>query len=79
MPKLPQIKGDRLVNALRKKGWYVDRTRGGHVIMRNENKPGTKIVIPMAPLILGWLRKLTLFVLSTWWEHYEGDITRGLR
>jgi len=46
MPKLPQIKGNRLVNALRKEGWYVDRTRGGHAIMRHENKPGTKIVIP---------------------------------
>ena len=47
MPKLPQIKGDRLVNALSKKGWYVDRTRGSHVIMRHENKPGTKIIIPI--------------------------------
>ncbi len=47
MPKLPQIKGDRLVNALRRKGWYVDRTRGSHVIMRHENKPETKIVIPI--------------------------------
>jgi predicted RNA binding protein YcfA (HicA-like mRNA interferase family) len=47
MPKLPQIKGDRLVNALSKRGWYVDRTRGSHVIMRHENKPETKIVIPI--------------------------------
>jgi len=37
MPKLPQIKGDRLENALRKEGWYVDRTRGSHAIMRHEN------------------------------------------
>ena len=47
MPSLPQIKGDRLVNALSKRGWYVDRTRGSHVIMRNESKPRTKIVIPI--------------------------------
>ncbi len=47
MPKLPQIKGDRLVNALRKEGWYVDRTRGGHVIMRHEKKPGAKIIVPV--------------------------------
>jgi len=47
MSKLPQVKGDRLVSALRKEGWYIDRTRGSHVIMRHEGKPGTKIVIPV--------------------------------
>jgi len=47
MPKLPQIKGDRLINALSKSGWYVDRTRGSHVIMRHESKPGIKIVVPV--------------------------------
>jgi predicted RNA binding protein YcfA (HicA-like mRNA interferase family) len=47
MPKLPQVKGDRLISALRKEGWYVDRTRGSHVIMRHEDKPGTKIIIPV--------------------------------
>jgi predicted RNA binding protein YcfA (HicA-like mRNA interferase family) len=47
MPKLPQIKGDRLVNALSKRGWYVDRTRGSHVIMRHESKLETKIVVPL--------------------------------
>lgn len=47
MPKLPQVKGDRLVSALRKEGWYVDRTRGSHVIMRHEDRPGTKIIIPV--------------------------------
>lgn len=60
MPKLPQIKGDRLVNALRKEGWYVDRTRGGHVIMRHENKPGAKIIIPVhgKPVKLGTLNNI---------------------
>jgi predicted RNA binding protein YcfA (HicA-like mRNA interferase family) len=47
MPKLPQIKGDRLVNALCKQGWYVDRTHGSHVIMRHENRPWAKVVIPV--------------------------------
>jgi predicted RNA binding protein YcfA (HicA-like mRNA interferase family) len=36
-----------LVNALKKEGWYVDRTHGSHVIMRHEDKPDTKIVIPI--------------------------------
>jgi predicted RNA binding protein YcfA (HicA-like mRNA interferase family) len=45
--KLPQVKGNRLVKALQKKGWYIDRSRGSHVIMRNDDKPGTKIVAPI--------------------------------
>ncbi|MBI2852550.1 MAG: type II toxin-antitoxin system HicA family toxin [Chloroflexi bacterium] len=47
MPKLPQIKGDTLVNALNKEGWYVDRTHGSHAIMRHEGKPGVKLIIPI--------------------------------
>jgi len=47
MSKLPQVKGDRLISALRKEGWCVDRTRGSHVIMRHEDKPGTKVIIPV--------------------------------
>jgi len=45
--KLPQVKGNRLVKALQRKGWYVDRTRGSHIIMRNDDKPNTKIVVPV--------------------------------
>ena len=45
--KLPQVKGNRLVKALQKKGWYTDRSRGSHTIMRNDDRPGTKIVIPI--------------------------------
>ena len=47
MSKLPQVKGDRLVIALRKEGWCVDRTHGSYVIMRHEDNPGTKIIIPI--------------------------------
>ena len=47
MSKLPQVKGDRLISALRKEGWYIDRTRGSHVIMRREDRPGTKIIVPI--------------------------------
>ena len=47
MPELPQIRGDRLRNALRKEGRYVDRTRDSHVIMRHEDRPGTKIIVPV--------------------------------
>jgi predicted RNA binding protein YcfA (HicA-like mRNA interferase family) len=44
--KLPQVKGTRLVKALQKEGWYIDRSRGSHAIMRNDDKPNTIIVIP---------------------------------
>ncbi|MBI2304563.1 MAG: type II toxin-antitoxin system HicA family toxin [Chloroflexi bacterium] len=47
MAKLPQVKGDRLIGALKKEGWYIDRISGSHVIMRHEDKPGTKIIIPV--------------------------------
>ena len=47
MTKLPQVKGDRLVKALQKRGWYIDRSRGSHTIMRNDDKPGTRIVVPI--------------------------------
>ena len=47
MSKLPQVKGDRLISAPSKEGWYIDRTRGSHVIVRHEDKPGTKIIIPI--------------------------------
>ncbi len=36
-----------MVNALKKEGWYIDRTHGSHVIMRNEEKTGIKIVVPI--------------------------------
>jgi len=45
--KLPQVKGNRLVKTLQKKGWYIDRTRGSHTIMRNDARPNTKIVVPI--------------------------------
>jgi predicted RNA binding protein YcfA (HicA-like mRNA interferase family) len=47
MPKLPQIKGQTLVKALQKVGWYIDRSHGSHVILRHDNRPGVKLVIPV--------------------------------
>jgi predicted RNA binding protein YcfA (HicA-like mRNA interferase family) len=45
--KLPQIKGDRLVNVFKKLGWYIDRKSGGHVIMRHNSKPKIRVIIPI--------------------------------
>ncbi|MBI2919226.1 MAG: type II toxin-antitoxin system HicA family toxin [Chloroflexi bacterium] len=57
-PKLPQVTGRQAVRALEKAGWYVERTRGSHAIMRHPTRPGAKIVVPihsrpMKPHILG--------------------------
>jgi predicted RNA binding protein YcfA (HicA-like mRNA interferase family) len=60
MPKLPQINGTRLVNALKRLGWNVDRTSGSHVIMRHDTKRGAKLVIPVhkCPLAPGTLNNI---------------------
>ena len=34
MPKLPVISGDDFVRAMAKIGYYEDRTRGSHMILR---------------------------------------------
>jgi predicted RNA binding protein YcfA (HicA-like mRNA interferase family) len=47
MSKLPQVKGDRLISALAKEGWYVDRTHGSHVIIKHMDRPGAKVIIPV--------------------------------
>ena len=60
MSRLPQVKGNRLITALRKEGWQVDRTHGSHVIMRNEGKAIRRIVVPVHgnPLKPGLLRSI---------------------
>ena len=52
MPKQPQVPGRRLVRALEKIGWYVHRTSGSHAIMKNDAKPGARVVIPVHPRAL---------------------------
>ncbi len=57
MSVLPQVKADKLISALVKEGWYVDRTHGSHVIMRHESKLAARVVIPVhgKPVKLGTL------------------------
>ena len=58
--KLPQVKESRLVKVLQKKGWYIDRTRGSHTVMRNDDRPDTKIVVPIhtSPIKAGTLSNI---------------------
>lgn len=48
MTKLPRdVSGDRLVKALGRAGWYVDHQVGSHVTLRNSERHGIKLVIPV--------------------------------
>ena len=45
MPKLPSIKGKKLVKILGKMGWHLDHIQGSHCILRN--KAGKKLTVPV--------------------------------
>ncbi len=45
MPKLPVITPRRLVAALLRQGFFVDRQRGSHLVLRHRD--GRTTVIPM--------------------------------
>ncbi len=47
MTKLPQINGERVVQALRRDGWQIDRTRGSHYILVSRTKPGKTVAVPV--------------------------------
>jgi len=57
MPELPQVNGDRVLRALRRAGWYVHRITGSHHVLKNDSKPGRRVVVPVhrAPLRRGTL------------------------
>jgi predicted RNA binding protein YcfA (HicA-like mRNA interferase family) len=58
MPKLPLVSGEKAVKALQRLGFFVDRQRGSHVVMKKITPEGERgCVIPMhKELALGTLR-----------------------
>jgi predicted RNA binding protein YcfA (HicA-like mRNA interferase family) len=58
MPKLPIVSGAKAVKALQRLGFFVDRQRGSHVVMKNITPEGERgCVIPMhKELAMGTLR-----------------------
>jgi predicted RNA binding protein YcfA (HicA-like mRNA interferase family) len=58
MPKLPLVSGAKAVKALQRLGFFVDRQRGSHVVMKKITPEGERgCVIPMhKELALGTLR-----------------------
>lgn len=45
MSKLPTISGRECVNALERAGFYINRQRGSHIIMRRDD-PYAQVVVP---------------------------------
>lgn len=58
MPKLPLVSGAEAVKALQRLGFFVDRQRGSHVVMKKFTSEGEcGCVIPMhREIALGTLR-----------------------
>jgi predicted RNA binding protein YcfA (HicA-like mRNA interferase family) len=58
MPKLPLVSGAKAVKALQRLGFFVDRQRGSHVVMKKITTEGERgCVIPMhKEVALGTLR-----------------------
>jgi len=58
MPKLPLVSGAKAVKALQRLGFFVDRQRGSHVVMKKITAGGERgCVIPMhKEVAIGTLR-----------------------
>jgi predicted RNA binding protein YcfA (HicA-like mRNA interferase family) len=58
MPKLPIVSGTEAVRALQRLGFYVDRQRGSHAVLKKGTPQGERgCVIPMhREVALGTLR-----------------------
>lgn len=48
MPKLPVVRGRELIRALRREGWFIERTTG-HVLLRHPDRPGAVVTVPNHP------------------------------
>ena len=47
MPLLPQVKGERVIRALRRAGWEVIRIHGSHHVLARQDRPGDTLVVPV--------------------------------
>jgi predicted RNA binding protein YcfA (HicA-like mRNA interferase family) len=58
MPKLPLVSGAEAVKAMRRLGFFIDRQRGSHVVLKKITSDGERgCVIPMhKEVALGTLR-----------------------
>ena len=47
MAKIPRISGEDAVKAFCQAGFYVDRIRGSHHVLRHPEKPDVRLTIPV--------------------------------
>ena len=46
MARLPVISGRRVVRALERAGYELDRQRGSHMVLRHSQPPHRRVVVP---------------------------------
>ncbi len=51
MTRLPRVRGKELVRALRRLGFFVDRTRGSHVFLKHLDGRATAVPIHTGEII----------------------------
>ena len=47
--KLPRITAKEALRALKRAGWYQARQKGSHIVLKHEDKPGDRVILPMHP------------------------------
>ena len=45
--ELPRIVGAKVIQALRRAGWYVDYQHGSHVYLRHPDRPNMRVTVPV--------------------------------
>ncbi|MBI4317383.1 MAG: type II toxin-antitoxin system HicA family toxin [Chloroflexi bacterium] len=46
-PKLPRVTAARVLQALKRAGWYEHHQTGSHLFLRHPIRPGMRVDIPM--------------------------------
>lgn len=49
MSKLPTLTAQKIIKAIKKAGFYLDRSRGSHQTYLHPGKPNTMVVVPVHP------------------------------
>lgn len=45
-PRLPSVSSKRLIAALKKSGYFIHHQTGSHIILKSENLPRLRVVVP---------------------------------
>jgi predicted RNA binding protein YcfA (HicA-like mRNA interferase family) len=58
--RLPAVRGDAVIAALRRAGFYVHHIKGSHHVLRHLDKPAVRVIVPVhrKDLPVGTLRSI---------------------